>query len=333
VRRTFAVLAVLLCVGLALAASSSGRKRADVRWASFVRAPGVVDLAGPRADGRFVVATLKGLFLLRRSGSLAPFARGQDGYVAPQGEPYIALGTGRGVPNAGCTFRRDEIYALEPTTNPGVTAIAPNGRARRFFNLPARSFASAIALDTVGRFGHRLLVAAIASNRTTLYALDCRGRSRVLVRGAPKVEGGAAVAPKGFGRLAGRLIAVDELSGRIFAFGPKGGVLRVATPNVPAGSDLGVESLGFVPPGFTRKGVAYLADLGAPGSPTVGTDSVLRLSGGALLNAGVRPDDLLVTTEASGITLTLRCSRRCTTRKIGRALDATHAEGHIAFGR
>lgn len=147
------------------------------------------------------------------------------------------------------------------------------------------------------------------------------------------MEGGAAVAPATFGRFQGRLIAVDELSGRILAFGPKGGVQQVARPGVPAGSDIGVESLGFVPAGFARKGVAYLADLGAPGSPTVGTDRVLRLAGRSLLAAGVRPGDLVVATEASGITLALRCSRRCTTRRIGRALDATHAEGHIAFGR
>jgi hypothetical protein len=99
------------------------------------------------------------------------------------------------------------------------------------------------------------------------------------------------------------------------------------------GPDLGVESLGFVPPGFRRSGAAYLADLGAPGSPTQGTDSVLSLPAAALVRAGVRAGDLLVATEAGGVTIRIRCSGRCTTRRIARALEATHGEGHIAFAK
>lgn len=330
--RSCTALAVLAGGCLVLAASSLGRTGANARWSVLVHAAGVVDVAGPRADGRFVVATQQGLFLLRRNGSLTPFARGAGGYVAPQGEPYIALGRGRRVPRAGCAFRRDEIYALDPSATPGVTLVATNGLARRLYDLPVGSFPSAIALDTVGRFGYRLLVTAIVSGRTTLYALDCRGRAHVVVRQAARVEGGAAVAPAGFGRFPGRLIAVDELSGRIYAFGGGGSVGLVARPRLPVGSDLGVESVGFVPAGFTRRGVAFLADLGAPGSPTVGTDSVLHLRGDQLLRAGARAGDLLVATEAGGVTIAVRCLRRCTVRQIGRALDATHGEGHIVFG-
>jgi len=50
-----------------------------------------------------------------------------------------------------------------------------------------------------------------------------------------------------------------------------------------------------------------------------------------LLRAGVRPGDLLVATEGGGVTLSFHCRRRCVIHRVGRALDVTHAEGHIAF--
>ena len=302
-----------------------------MRWQQVAHVTGALDVAGPRGDGRFVVATLQGLHLLRRNGSTTPFARGAGGYVAPVGESYIAVARKRRVPGAGCSFRRDDVYVLDPTTAPGVVLIARAGKARRFVNLPAGSFLSTITFDTVGRFGFRLLVTAIVSDRTTLYAIDCRGRLRAVVSGAPKVEGGSIVAPKTFRPFGGRLIAADEVGGGIYAFDARGRVRLLARPNLSMGPDLGVESLGFVPAGFRPRGAAYLADLGAPGSPTEGTDSVLSLRGASLVRAGVRPGDLLVATEASGVTIRIRCRGRCTIHRIGRALDASHAEGHISF--
>ncbi len=316
---------------LILAGSSAGHGTADVRWRQLAHVAGIVDVVGPRADGRLVVASHQGLFLLSRDGTTTPFARGSGGYVAPAGEPYIALARTKRVPRAGCSFRRGDVYALEPVPNPGVILIERSGRARRFVDLPAGSFPSSIAFDPVGRFSFRLLVTALLSNQTTLYAIDCAGRTRVVVRGAPKVEGGSAVAPKTFGAFGGRLVAADEYSGRVYAFDARGRTRLLARPNVPRGQDLGVESVGFVPAAFTRRGAGYVADLGAPGSPTEGTDSVLVLPGARLVAARVRPGDLLVATEAGGITLSLRCGRRCVSRRVGRALDATHGEGHITF--
>jgi hypothetical protein len=316
---------------LALVAASSGRPNADIRWRRLVGLPGAVDVAGPRADRRLVVAGRDGLFLMRRSGALTPFARGPYGYVPPRGEAYLALTLKHRVPGANCSFRRDDVYAVDPVDHPGVNLIERSGRARRFADLPAGSFLSSIAFDAVGRFGHRLLVTALVADRTTLYAIDCRGRVRVVGRGLARVEGGAAVAPARFGRFGGQLIGVNELTGTVYAFNARGRVRLLAHPNVAFGADIGVESVGFVPRGFTRRGAAYLADLGAPGSPTRGTDSVLSLPGPALLRAGARPGDLLVATEAGGVTLAIRCGRRCGTRQIGRALDATHAEGHFGF--
>jgi hypothetical protein len=331
VRQLAAAIVALVSGCLLFAAGSSGQADTDVRWQQIAHVVGAVDIAGPRTDGRLVVAANGGLFLLRRDNSLAPFARGAGGYVPARGEAYIALAQERRVPGAGCSFHADDVFALDPVDHPGVTLIDRRGRARRFVDLPAGSFLSSIAFDRTGSFGYRLLVTAIVSGRTTLHAIDCRARVRVIVRGAARVEGGAAVSPRTFGRFPGRLIAVDELSGRVYAFGPKGHVRLLARPNLAAGTDIGVESVGFVPMSFSSRGAAYLADLGAPGSPTQGTDSVLRLNGSALRGAGTRPGDLILATEAGGITLAVRCLRRCTVRRIGRALDATHAEGHIAF--
>jgi hypothetical protein len=329
--RLRAALAALAAGSVVLAAGAAAKPVADARWHQLAHLPGALDVVGPRADGRFVVAGGGGLFLLERNGRATPFARGSRGYVPARGEAYLALARNQRVPGAGCSFHRDDVYAIDPVDHPGVFVITRSGQARRFVELPAGTFVAGIAFDTVGRFGHRLLVTALVGNLTTLYQIDCRGRAQAVARGVARVEGGAVVAPEGFGSYAGRLIGVDELSGNIYAFDTHGRVRVVAHPSIPAGSDVGVESVGFVPRRFTRRGAAHLTDLGAPGSPTQGTDSVLRLSGRALLSAGVRPGDLLVAAEAGGVTVSVRCARRCRIRRIGRAFEATHAEGHIAF--
>ena len=60
-----------------------------------------------------------------------------------------------------------------------------------------------------------------------MYALDCRGRSSVVLEGGPRVEGGIAVAPRTFGRFAGRLIAPDEHRGQLFAIDGRGRTTRM----------------------------------------------------------------------------------------------------------
>jgi hypothetical protein len=95
--------------------------------------------------------------------------------------------------------------------------------------------------------------------------------SSVILQAGPRVEDGIAVAPRTFGRFACQLIAPDEHSGWIFAFDRRGRTRVVSQYRFPAGGDIGVESVGLVPPGSDRRGAAYLADLGAPGAPTPGT--------------------------------------------------------------
>jgi hypothetical protein len=100
----------------------------------------------------------------------------------------------------------------------GNSARRRHGRcarsARSFAALPAGSVPNGIKFDEVGRFGHRLLVTAELtvppmSTRSAAGAACARSWS-----GAPRVEGGIAVAPGSFGRHAGQLIAPDEVGGR-----------------------------------------------------------------------------------------------------------------------
>jgi hypothetical protein len=97
------------------------------------------------------------------------------------------------------------------------------------------------------------------------------------------------------------------------------------------GGDIGVESLGFVPAHFDRRGAAFLADRGNQPGSHPGTDSILMLTGGALFDAGVRPGDLLAASEGGADTIAIRCDRTCTVRHIADGPAIAHAEGHIVF--
>ena len=141
------------------------------------------------------------------------------------------------------------------------------------------------------------------------------------------------VAPAGFGRFAGQLIAPDEGSGRILAVAPSGRVRLVAASGLPAGGDIGVESVGFVPPDFTSRGSADVADRVSPGNPHPGDDAILAVSGRALFRAGVRRGDLLVATEGGAQTVAVRCRRKCSVRHVADGPAIAHAEGHLVFVR
>jgi hypothetical protein len=108
------------------------------------------------------------------------------------------------------------------------------------------------------------------------------------------MEGGIAVAPASFGR-----VAPGDTSGPVFAIGPDDSVVTLVVSGLPRGGDIGVESAGFVPPGFSADDAAYLADPFSRGNRHPGTDSIMRLPGQELISAGVRAGDLLVATEAS----------------------------------
>ena len=315
------------------AACGSGPGRAGApppaAWQVYRHLPGVVDLAGPRGDGSFLVAAAGQLFVLGPDGTLSPFARGAGGYLTAMGtEPYLALADSDAVRGTACSFGNGTAFALEPGPRPGVVMISPQGRARRFASLPPGRFLSGIAFDSTGRFGHRLLVTAGSGGRTTIFGIDCDGRVSIIVAGAPAVEGGITVAPATFGRFGGDLIAADETSGRVYAVDPAGQVSTLARPALPAGGDIGVESAGFVPP---RAAAAYLADRFSAPNKHPGDNAILELSAAQLAQAGIRAGDLLIATEGGAKTIDIRCTATCTIRYVAAGPAIAHAEGHIVF--
>jgi hypothetical protein len=306
-------------------------KGLPAHWVSFRHIPAVVDLAGPRPNGQLTLALGGRLSLFGPSG-LVEFARGRHGYSTARGtEPYIALAPGALSGVSKRSFTRDDIYALEPGRAPAVIRIDSRGNATRFARLPRGSFPNGIAFSTTGSFGQRLLVSAAANGLTSIFSIDWQGAVQTLTRRAPRVEGGIAVAPPSFGSFAGELIAPDEVSGTIYAIDARGSARVVTKSGLPHGGDIGVESEGFVPAGFSRQTAAYLADRSVPANAHPGTNSILELSGADLIGARVRPGDLLVASEGGAETIAVRCQRTCTVRHVAAGPIATHAEGHIVF--
>lgn len=302
------------------------------RWVQFRHLPGVVDVAGPRGDGSFVVSAAGRLYLLTGSGTLTPYARGPGGYRTSTSEPYLTVAENVSLPSSHCSFGINEIFAVVPATRPAVIEISPAGQARRLAGLPAGEFLDGIAFDGTGRFGHRLLVTGERGGATTVYGIDCAGMVSVIARGGPPVEGGIAVAPSGFGQFGGDLVAPNETSGRVYAFAPDGHAALLAVSGLPSGGDIGMESAGFVPPGFTAGWSAYLADrFSGRANKHPGDDSLLRLTGAQLTGADVRAGDLLVAAEGGALTIDVRCTASCTVRRIADGPAIAHGEGHIAF--
>jgi hypothetical protein len=291
---------------------------APAQWSHVADAPGIVDVV-KLYGGPLVVSTKDGLFELGGS-QLTPFAtyKPNEG-----GEQYAAVVPA--VRGTACSWQRNDVYVLDASGTPGLVRVPRAGTASRVLDFPQGEFPSGITWDATGRFAHRLLVTTIVKEKTTLYAVDCRGRATVLRRGGPRVEGGIVVAPASFPRFGGRLIAANEVNGTIYAYDARGRSAVVAKPAVRAGPDLGIEALGFSPwPGAT----AYLSDLGAPQSPTKGSDSLLALS--TRLPRGA----LIAVAEGGATTVVVTCKQQtkpCIVRQIADGPQETHAEGHVAF--
>jgi hypothetical protein len=300
-------------------------------WEQWQHVPGVVDVGGVRSDGRLVVMANGRLSLVGSDGSMTPFARGDDGFSgSPDAEPYFVVAPA-GLPAGpgGCHFGADETFILDLASPPGIVRVDPDGHASHLASVPGVDTLGGIALDTVGTFGNRLLVAGSGNNREAIFAVDCQGGVSTLNDAAPTMEGGLVVAPPSFGAFGGQLIGADENSGQIWAIGPDGTAALVLLSSLPTGGDTGVESLGVVPSGG---GVAYLADRATANNPFPGTDSILRLGAAALTAAGVQPGDVLVATEGGGTTIAVRCAATCTAVSVadGPAGGHTgHIEGHI----
>ena len=301
------------------------------RWQQWVHMPGVLDVGGSRTDGRLLVAANGNLQLLGRDGSFGTYSPAY--HADPNGEAYITVSAGVTMTQPACSFPADNTYAVRIGPQaPGVTTIDPQGHLAALAAVTGVDGLNGIALDTVGRFGHSLLVTGSHAGVSVLTAVDCQGKTRVITSQAPTIEGGIAVAPTGFGAYGGDLVAPDEVSGRVMAIGPDGSATVVVASGLPAGPDIGVESAGFVPAGFMKRGgFAYVADRSTPKNPHPGTDSVLRISSADLAAAGVVDGDLLVVTEGGSLTISVHCASTCAARKVATGPDVAHGEGHIAF--
>ena len=179
-------------VALLLAACSGGSQAGTARssttvpkhtgalghWSPLVSVAAVVDITDARSqDGRLTIAAAGRLSLLGPSGRLAAYARGRHGYITRTNEPYIARADGSAAGGAGCTFAKDTIYALEPSSKPAVIRVDTQGDARTFALLPAGS-PKGIAFDDAGRFGRRLIVTEVAGEHTMVLAIDCNGNGQ-----------------------------------------------------------------------------------------------------------------------------------------------------------
>jgi hypothetical protein len=278
----------------------------------------VVDVVGPRPDGAMVAAAGGQLVLVRDDGSTARFASFSGDFAPPT---LIAMAPGLDVTGAGCRFEAGEIYAIQPGTPQSVVRVSVEGQTFRFLEPPPTDRLTGIAFDATGRFGNQLLVAGRRGDRTVLFSVDCRGRLRTLTESAPPMAGGMAVAPQMFGSHGGDLVGADEVSGDLvfIRFDGTNGILL--NPGLPKGQDSGPASVGFLPPGFIgRAGTAYVADRGA--------GAVWRLTPDRFSQVGIDENDLMVATEAGGLTRVIRCRASCRVFPLGGAPGASF-EGHI----
>jgi hypothetical protein len=324
----------VLAACLAWLLGTPAAAQSQAAWEQWQHEVGIVDV-GVHADGALVAMIAGHLFLIPATGgSATPFANGPDGFSAdPGAEPYFVVTPDLSPADNHCAWHANDLYVLDLTSPPGIARVDSAGHTTHLATLSGVDTLGGIALDTTGHFDHSLLVTGThGGNQTTVFAVGCDGAVAVLANAAPIVEGGLAVAPEGFGQFAGDLIAPDENSGQIWAIDPSGAVSLVVVSGLASGGDTGVESEGFVPPGFIGSSrFAYLADRGTPDNPFPGTDSLLRLSAAALASAGIQDGDLLVSTEGNGTTIAVRCQQTCSVLPAATGTQGGHIEGRIAF--
>ena len=294
-------------------------------WAAWTHVPAVFDVQGPLLDGSFYAGGGADLYRISPTGQATKLAAG----VFQGGEPYFALSTGQAVSGAACDFAVGDVFTIhaKPVS---VFRIDRQGHASQFAAITGVGGLNGIVFDTTGGFGHRLLVTGAANGKETVYAIDPCGKVQVITTKSPVFEGGLAVAPAHFGGFGGALIGPDEGTGKIIAVRPDGSSAVLAQSGLPGGPDLGVESLGFIPPGFFAKhGVALLADRATAKAKYPGLDYLLRLTTDQLRDAGLREGDLLGATEGGATTVGVRCDTKCIVFKVADGQPTSHAEGHL----
>jgi hypothetical protein len=329
-RRTIIALAA---AWLALAPAQAAA--AEATWEQWRPVKGALDIDGPRTDGSMIVMGSAALYLVTPDGDVKPFARGPGGYRDDPypSEAYLVSSIGGHVAAAGCDWTPDETFLLRAHVPLGVTRVSADGQeSGPFVNLPGVNVLTGIAFDNTGAFDHRLLVLGVAGTRSLIFAIDCNGGVQTIRPNIRSLEGDMAVAPPAFGSFGGDLLLTDEFSGRLLAVAPNGVVALVLKAPLPAGMDITMHGLGFVPDGFTaRGGSAYHADRGGHGGTYAGNDTIRRIQSADLAAAGVKDGDLLVAAEFGGAMIDVRCVETCTSFLVAKQSRATHGEGKVAF--
>jgi hypothetical protein len=277
-----------------------------------------------------VVAAGGHLLLLNPvTGAQRRFAGGRGGYPGAGGEePYLAVTPTQAAGRT--TFQPDNVFVLQLKPAGGILRIDAEGIAHQFANVDGVDSLNGITFDQSGAFGYQLLVTGPHAHHTTVAAIDGDGRVSVITRQAPTVEGGIAVAPAGFGKFSGDLIAPDELSGNVYAIAPVGTATVVARPALARGGDIGVEAVGFIPDADLTTLTVYFADRGTPGNPHPGSDNLLALVGADLARSAAKPGDLLVATEGGAGLVAVGCDMTsCQMSTLVGDNGISHGEGHI----
>src|SRR5437764_181130 len=142
--RLLVAIAALYIAGVAARTPPPGAPR----WEVHRPVPQIMDMVGPRSDGRFVVATYRDVRLLGPGRRLRTVASGLP--TSHEVEPHVAITPHQRVPATGCAWRRDDAYLVGPGGHRWVYRIAPSGRSRRFAKLPADETPSGVGYDEGG---------------------------------------------------------------------------------------------------------------------------------------------------------------------------------------
>lgn len=226
--RRRAVLVAVLCIACGLTAAASAAPAGSPRLTFKLFTATKIAIGQVFWTGRrFMYANERAGILTESNaegGQLQPFVRFARPFARGT-EARCAVATGRGWPRG--------VYCHTPGND--IVWISIDGKTmKRLAKLPSSAAVSdgGIAFDTVGRFGHRLLVASGGSSSGpaggAIYAITPHGK--VALIGKYPGPGGAdniVVAPPGFGSAGGSvLIAVDqqEVSGRLLAMTARGAV-------------------------------------------------------------------------------------------------------------
>jgi hypothetical protein len=320
-------------IGSCAATTAPSASPAPLTWQKWQHLGGVFDLGVQADETGLIAAGSEVLFKVARAGDGTPITGVGSYRKSGDFEAYFTVSHGEPASGA-CRFQHGAIYVIDQKTPGHVLEVDPaNGRPTLFASVNGVDSLNGIAFDGTGSFGdHPLIVTGPRGGHSKVAAIDCHGAVTVVTEGAPRLEGGIAVAPTGFGRHGGELIAPDEISGDIIGISPNGATSTLASYKELIGGDLGVESAGFVPRDFlTTGGFAYVADRATANNPHPGTDNILRLASAQLAAAGIREGDLLVATEGGGMTLNVSCSVTCSMHLVASGPPTAHIEGHVVF--